>query len=413
MVLAALTRSAPVASDPAVLSCLPSLARLLRAPTLGVALAHEVVNDDAAAVTASAHEAALEAALHVCAASAEAPIIGESGIAAAAAAWLRRDGRTAGAGALEACLMLLATLLQPRHAVEAAASLPQSDAFNRPEESSAHTAALTAALDSLASFAALTLPPPDGGRVVDGGEDSGKDGLADVRTLQLRALGVLSAIMPKSTAETKRSAVAAAASAGAMWLRSMQDAVLRALRARLSPLQLEPVLTALVAASQGVGGTAALLMDRDGPVMDGGPDGGGGSPPAARHASALLTVAVETVKVQVFSHLQGVLLHRAASQQLDPPPATLLSGQATFALCLRLFVAAVELLVRMEDVSEGAGAGVLPLREVRLLASAVADGVSGQVRWMVSALRFLHCTPRGLRAQSHPQRPALTRMRGT
>jgi hypothetical protein len=426
-VMAALTRAPAVAADPELHGCIPSIARLLRSRTLPIALSHPNLPADNA-TTAAAQEAALDALLHMCANDdAGARIAVESGVCGAVATWLRSSTHTAGADALSASLLVLAMLLQPGGLAGDSSKASQSIAFEHLDEH-AHDSQLAAALAALAhcaaaslcdsardslepaaadtsgpantqpagrpadtkTAAAATAPGPSAAVPGSGpgkgahnapprGSRAESEVVGNKRGLQLRALAILGGIVPSLPQQGADGAPAApVAHEGLAWLGQMQRAVLRVLRTRLPPAQLAPALSALVSATQ-LYGPGALIINTSSSSAEQGADS------EAPSASALLVAAVETIKVQVFSHLQGAVLCLTDVQ--DGPEVMLqvvAASSATFELCLRLFIVALDLLMLMESAPElrlsESSAGD-PLRQrTLLLAAALADNIVTQVR---------------------------------
>lgn len=124
------------------------------------------------------------------------------------------------------------------------------------------------------------------------------------------------------------------------WAEDLKKAALRALRSRLPMHHLLHVLSALHALSD-LQGVHALLLKRDGHDQ------------CDHGVTSLITTMVQVLKVQVYSHLQGCVLHVHAAGDVSMLPDRLHVSEAVFTISQRLLHKAVDLMMMIEDVNEG------------------------------------------------------------
>eukprot|EP00892_Ulva_mutabilis_P008335 jgi/Ulvmu1/5874/UM250_0002.1 len=343
-VLSLLSREKAVASDADLIELIPTLARLIRSPSLALACGRRDEGKLYDSYPEDVHKDAIELLWNLCRHGDDAVTIArQSNSISSVSTWLAANFTIQPPASSQCALLLLLTLLEPYLSQGAEACEQPTCDQTEGEDYTELSKQLQAAVSGIAAMC-----------VADCSRESciqkSLQKLAlrtdststheELQSIQLQGFGILAAAIPCLAWATKLQQ-GDESLLDLAWAEDLKEAALRALRSRLPLHHLLHVMSALHALVDLQGADALLMGD------------------TRRHSgqqvSSLVTTLVQVLKVQVYSHLQGCVLHVQASGVVSVLPENLQGSEAIFIVSVRLLSSIVDLVILIEEVQDRSG----------------------------------------------------------
>lgn len=349
-VLALLSRDEAVAKDPQLFELIPCLARLLRAPSLAQACGRDDLPNYQNASPAEVHKDALEILWNMCGHAEEAATIAlQSNAVSSLGKWLRLNFSIQPASSSQCAISLMFAILQPCLSLVQQGYGAATSAVTKGPDPAEFLQEMYAATEGIAHVCALdcsvrpttcdtSCTTDHLGCVELGNEARVNPTPQEAQAVQLQGFSALAAIMSCLSSVTN-SQLPRVSAEEPSWAEDLRVAVHRALRSRLPLLHLLHVFSVLDSLIELQGPNVLLFSaNNDGQLH--------------HSTTRLLILVVQVLKVQVYSHLQGCVLHVQASGTSSILSESLQLSDAVFTTASRLISKILDLVVAM-DQTEG------------------------------------------------------------
>lgn len=347
-VLALLSRDEAVANDPQLLELIPCLTRLVRAPSLAQACGKDDTPNYNISCPVEVHKDALETLWNMCSQAEEAATIArQSNAVSSLCKWLRFNFLIQPASSSQCAISLMFAILQPclSHVQQGDGAAIPAVAKNADLDDIVQE--IYAAIEGIARVCAvdcsLRSATCDQSCIADHlgcVELDNKQGIIptpqEAQSVQLQGFSALAAML-SCLSSVENSQLPHESLVEPSWAEDLRVAVHRALRSRLPLLHVLHVLSALHSLIELQGPNVLLFRTSN-------------NGQSHHSTTSLLILVVQVLKVQVYSHLQGCVLHVQASGTLSVLSESLQLSEAVFTMASRLTSKVLDLVVVMDEV---------------------------------------------------------------